>query len=127
LGGDWSDSFRDSSMMNWMTLKFNDSNKEIEYNELKTREILLILRKILAICLIFGTVEMIKEITLYACGKIPFVSFYYYFGLLILFFIILICSYKFNKKVHVMMPVFLTILSIFYCFNYFYEVNIEFS
>jgi hypothetical protein len=44
-------------MMNWITLKFNDSNKEIEYSEVKSREIIGTIKKILILCFTFSVVE----------------------------------------------------------------------
>ena len=114
-------------MINWITLKFNDANKEIEYNEAKLNEIIQTIKKILVLCFVFASIELIKEIILYALKKIPFTSFYYYFGLLVIFLFILIVSYKFTNRITIMIPILLAILCIFFCFNYFYIGMIEFT
>jgi hypothetical protein len=119
--------FRDSSMMNWITLKFNDSNKEIEYNDTKSKHIINTIRKIILLCFIYAGIELVKELVLYFMKKIPFVSFYYYFGLIIIFLMILLITYKFEDKVRYLIPVILVVLCIFYCFYNFYVDMIEFS
>ena len=112
--------FRDSSMINWITLKFFDQNKEIEYYESKIKEIVANLRKTLIVCAVFCAIELVKEIILYGFKKIPFNSFYYYFGLLVLFAIMGVSTYKCQRCVHILTPIQLSIICIYFCFFYLY-------
>lgn len=113
--------------MNWISLKFNDQNKEIEYLESRTFDKLIKFRKVIYLTLAFNCAEIIKEITLSAINLIPFASFWFFFGFSIMCLGTLVLSYKMKNSLQLINLASLVFLCFFYTFCYYYIDNIEFS
>jgi hypothetical protein len=119
--------FQDQQILNWFTLKFNDRNKEIEYQEMRNFEKIFKFRKLILITLAFNGLEIIKDITLSSLDKIPFDSFWFYFAFTLIALFSLIASYKFKKYMPHVNLSFFVFLCTYYSFCYFSIENVEFS
>ena len=86
--------FQNQAIFNWFSLKFFDLNKEIEYDESRFVEKLIMLKKIVFITLGFNFVQLIKEIALSASKKISFASFWFFFGYAMIGLLTLASIYK---------------------------------
>ena len=84
-------------------------------------------RKVLIVTLGFLAAELIKEIALTSLNRIPFTSFWFYFGFAIVCLITLFLTYKWRARLQLVNIVLITFLCIFYSFSYYYIDIIEFS
>lgn len=84
-------------------------------------------RKVLAITIVFNCFEIIKEIALSSLNRIPFASFWFFFGYCIINLVTLATSYRLQKLMQIINLALMIFLCVFYSFCYYFIENVEFS